>query len=275
MTTDRLCSSFAKESSKVWTLLRKARLANQTIGEETVTDLLLLELTRKHLSEITTFKFNKHQEGKNGADWEWWFTGPSNNWFGFRFQAKVINLRTYTFDHLHYRKSNPPIYQSDILIRNALQNEVPLVPIYCLYSNWDIQHLPKPRFQVNSKPSIRNFGCSILTAYSVQNLRLRGDLRNLGSLLRQVYPLHCLVCCFGSTTGDLTERVWQFWRDRLRPIEGLGLAEAGFDENLNLRGVYRGIAPVTQPPRYVELISLGRAAEAPDENLRSVTVFRQ
>jgi hypothetical protein len=43
-----------------------------TIGEETLTDLNLLELQAKNPRTVATVKFTRVQEGRRtGADWEW------------------------------------------------------------------------------------------------------------------------------------------------------------------------------------------------------------
>jgi Holliday junction resolvase len=55
------------------------------MGEETITELLLLELKRRHENEIKIVPFNRRQEARNGADWAWSFEGKQ--WLGMRVQA--------------------------------------------------------------------------------------------------------------------------------------------------------------------------------------------
>src|SRR5688572_13448409 len=99
-----LCETFKNRSSSTWTLLSKAREVDSQLLEETLTDLNLLELKLKHPREIITKSFTKPREGLTGADWEWWLTGPKSLWLGFRVQAKVLNLRSGMYEHLHYRR---------------------------------------------------------------------------------------------------------------------------------------------------------------------------
>ncbi|MEH2111715.1 hypothetical protein [Nostoc sp.] len=51
-------------------MLDKGRSINCQIGEETLTDLNIVELKIRHSAEICSITFNKIDEGTNGADWE-------------------------------------------------------------------------------------------------------------------------------------------------------------------------------------------------------------
>jgi hypothetical protein len=43
----------------------------------TLTDFNMLNLKFFLSPEITTHTFTKHEEGKNGGDWEWWLSNSS------------------------------------------------------------------------------------------------------------------------------------------------------------------------------------------------------
>src|SRR5690349_12453538 len=117
-----LCDTFKKQSSTTWNLLLKARRVKSQLLEETLTDVNLLEFKIKHPREIITKTFTKPKEAVTGADWEWWLTGPSGDWLGFRLQAKVIELQSSLYEHLHYKNPKKPDFQADLLIRSALTN---------------------------------------------------------------------------------------------------------------------------------------------------------
>ena len=97
-----LCKTFKRRSLSTWNLLSKGRRIGTQLLEETLTDINLLELKLSHPSEVITTTFTKPKEGTTGADWEWWFTGSSGYWLGFRVQAKIIELQSSVFEHLHY-----------------------------------------------------------------------------------------------------------------------------------------------------------------------------
>jgi hypothetical protein len=73
-----------------------------------------LELKIKHPREIITTTFTKPKEAVTGADWEWRLTGPSDDWLGFRVQAKVIELQSSRYEHLHYKNPKKPDFQADL-----------------------------------------------------------------------------------------------------------------------------------------------------------------
>ena len=153
-----LCDTFRTLSYKTWDLLGKGRSVHCQMGEETITDLNLLELIVRHTKQVVTHIFTKPAEAATGADWEWWFTG-GGKWVGFRAQAKILELRTETFSNLHYKTSKG--YQADILISSALSGTPPRIPIYCLYLHWCPQSdaLPWPCGSFTSTPE--SFGVSL------------------------------------------------------------------------------------------------------------------
>ncbi|AZC00460.1 hypothetical protein DKE52_008150 [Acinetobacter pittii] len=73
--------------------------------EESITDSLMVELKLRHPYDVFTTTFTRHEEGKNGADWEWWFVDSTGRkGIGFRVQAKIINFESNSFKQLHYIK---------------------------------------------------------------------------------------------------------------------------------------------------------------------------
>ncbi|WP_347277165.1 DUF6615 family protein [Coleofasciculus sp. FACHB-712] len=278
-----LCDTFRSRALWTWDMLARGRSVDCQIGEETLTDLTILELKIRHSSEIYSRTFSKHDEGSNGADWEWWFTGSSSKWIGFRVQAKVIDLKTNSFEHLHYRKNNSSQFQCDILIEKALQKPFPRVPLYCLYSNWNT--LPNIPWSCNTYyPVQESYGCSILSAFSVHYLRSMGKskTKHFQALIPYMNPWHCLVCCHGYGAGDLPNRVFEYWRNFILQLE-----ESFFEEiepNIrqeldseinNYRQIYTQIELLDEPPSYVLLLLNNELEERPDPDLRTLTIFKE
>jgi len=53
--------------------LAQWRREQPNVGEESLTDYLLWQVSR-HLECVKYVKFTRHQEARfTGADWEWWF----------------------------------------------------------------------------------------------------------------------------------------------------------------------------------------------------------
>jgi len=292
-----LCDTFRELAQWTWYMLAKARFADSQIGEETLTDLNILELKLRHVCEVYTRTFNKRQEGKNGADWEWWFTGSSGKWIGFRVQAKVIDIRTDSFEHLHYKKDKDSKFQCDILIETALKKRRPhrpLIPLYCLYSNWNsLSQTPDWRCQTYF-PLEQSYGCSILSAFEVYYLRTGYKIKkkSLKDLLNYMKPWHCLVCCRQGIgrqgIGDLPHRVFRYWRDfivgneeRIFDELSVSASESLNDDQDNYRRIenYRRICNeielLDDAPDYVQFLLNNDLQEQPDPNLRTITIFKE
>lgn len=278
-----LCETFRSRALWTWDILSKARGVGTKVGEESITDLNILELKTRHPTEIYSETFSKPQEGKNGADWEWWMTGPSGQWIGFRVQAKVLDLDSNKFSHLHYRKDSNSPFQCDLLIRKALNRPISMVPLYCLYTHWRGQNVTPwrcPSFALNPE----GFGCSLLTAFSVRLLRSvsRSKTRQLRKVIPYTSPWHCLVCCRGYADSDLPHRAHSYWQNAFLAAEERladdfeDEASADFDADLaDEQALYRDVSLSAEPPSYVQSLYDGNRIERPDPNLRSITIFSE
>lgn len=281
-----LCDAFTKASIDTWHRIQEGRALRYPLGEETLTDLFLRDLLRLHLPDITIEAFTKDKEGRNGADWEWWFQGLTGDWLGLRVQAKVIAHDADQFNHLHYYKNSedkPPIrnYQCDKLIANAGADPTwPCVPIYCLYSYWTAAYpVPFGYCCWGPRPGASSFGCSIVPATNVVKLRAPDgtgrDHRNLLiDTLEYSLPLACLVCCpFGPGTESVTERmhallydmgamqadiqylrespppyVQQLTNERRNQAATLRGSDANFRSDINLPDGIGGVVAIQQLP---------------------------
>jgi hypothetical protein len=261
-----LCKTFMQLAIYTWTQIRRSRSVNYQLKEETLTDMIILELKRRFSSQIFTKEFTKPQEGVNGADWEWWFNSGSQ-WIGFRVQAKIINSNSNEFEHLHYRNRNTGIYQCDKLIQNALAQPIPRIPLYCLYlqtpdlsllTNWICGTYPQNR---------RLWGCSLISAFEVKKLR-SSNLKHLANLEAFLRPWHCLVCCSGFGGNSKVENINSYWQRNFEIDETI----------LQDMKLERPNSFITDnPPNYVlQLLKNEQNSDvqAPDEELDGVIVFR-
>jgi len=185
-----ICDTFQNLARQTWINLEYGRNAGHQLLEETITDINLLHLKLQH-PEVITVSFNKSEEGKNGADWEWWFYDFSGNWVGFRIQAKVLDFRTRGFNQLYYHKDKSSLSQCDKLIVNAkLDPKHPRLPFYVLYLEDDIL----PDLTVHpTVTDIRTFGCSVVSAYQIKDLKST-KTTNLSDWDAELLPWKNLVC---------------------------------------------------------------------------------
>lgn len=196
-----LCTAFKRRARGTWRLLARGSKQFVRIPEETITTLNVLRFRESKITRLHVKSFTKQEEAKHGADWEWWF-GTAGRWLGFRVQAKVIDPRRNTFDHLHYRSSSGS--QCERLIHVALNANPPRIPMYCLYAHWrTIQQIT-----AMTQYDTQLFGCSLVSPFVVHALApsKRNSLLDLGRIMS---PWHVLVCGerLPKTLSQLEDRV--------------------------------------------------------------------
>jgi len=236
-----ICDTFLRTAISTWDKISEGRTVGYQLKEETITDLNILELKKRLGTRVLTIPFNKFDEGKNGADWEWWFRDIHGFWIGVRVQAKIIDIKTDGFEHLHYKKLKK--YQSEKIITEALTSTPPRIPLYSLYTQWDDRTV-LANWTCSFPRYVDLYGCSIMSAFDVYKRRLT-DTKDLKSLLVDMRPWHCLVCCKGfSPSGQLTERIESYVKNSFFQ---------GIDDSLKALDI---ILPDTfrtkNPPDYVE-----------------------
>lgn len=230
-----ICQISKQQSIFTWSTLLTADALGCKVGEESFTDLLVLELAKKaSIGNYTVKAFTKKQESLNGADWELWLTGSSGKWLGYRIQAKVINVAALKYLHLH---PNPQGGAPQVQKLIAASNIVGAIPIYCLYSAWST-NAPNPAWPCGSYPQdLQLWGISAISGHDVSTTYPQNDL---ASLLPYMTPFHCLVCCNGYGEGDLPTRSHAFSTNKLKAQVEL----------------------MTKPPKHVaKLLSIARPQE--------------
>lgn len=258
-----LCRTFRRLADETWDRLESARSVNHQLLEESITDWNCLELKLNHSKEVTTRTYNKHEEGINGADWEWWFTGKSGKWLGYRIQAKIIHFQSDKFEHLFYKKGKTS--QSTKLINNAKKNNC--IPLYCCYAHWPNNSVT-PQWKCQSfKFSKKSYGCSLLPIKDYLTL-CKNKKNEQKSVIPVAFPWHCLVCCTGFGGTDLPTRSFNFY--------SCGLDNDMDSQRITAFDISKELPDI--PPRHVELALSANNVdklERPDEDLRGITIIRE
>jgi hypothetical protein len=247
----------------------------------------LLALAELRVQGFSIRSYSKHDESHNGADWEWWFGSFGGTWIGFRVQAKVLNLVSDRFEHLHYAPRNRAFNQRERLVNSALASDPPRIPLYCLYAHWSKQQCyGRTRLPLNCPDR----GCSIVSPMSVSALwQVKRD--HLHDLFPDMHPWHNLVCP-GSMEKEFSQTVrgtaLQIVRESVER-DAVPSGESRFAErqlalyastDSGLLTSIASIQPVRRPPDYV--LDLGRGdlsrisgdeKQNSDLDLAGVTVF--
>jgi len=197
----RLCRTFVDRAVQTWRYVDIGARNRLIPGEETLTDINLLEIQGRHPGAVRIWRFSKWKEGRaTGADWEWWI-GGSGWWVGMRVQAKNWRPGT-TPKHLAARLNYRRGQQLQLLLSSSAQDG--LFPLYCLYNGrrrWPWLTCP------TCQPSPQAFGCTIVPATCVASALHSGSGAHILSCCR---PWSCLVCgqCLGFPTGALAHQIY-------------------------------------------------------------------
>lgn len=260
-----ICQTFINLSHETWTFLEKARDVKHQPLEETITDKIVIELKALPRLEVKTTTFSRRRERGTGADWEWWFTNEARSaWFGVRVQAKILNFVSNRYEALNYKSKASDKDQTSVLISDAENNS--LYPLYCFYSHWPLAtaiDLKQCRTFPNAPES---YGCSLVDAYTIKNIKSSADSNSLASIMAVAYPWSCLVCCKGglvSASGSGLPRQVRSFLDGIMPRSSVMPDSSAVPE------------VKSTPPDYViaTMQNEGDSGTPPDENLAGVMVI--
>ncbi len=181
--------AFEQVARETWRLLKRGRNTGLGIPEETITTLNLLKLSEVRITGFSVHSFSKRAEFEIGADWEWWFGRVNGPWLGFRVQAKVLNLNSDRFEHLHYGPRKGSGTQAEQLVRSAFQSDPPRIPLYCMYAHW----CKRQCYRGVQLPLGHSFhGCSLLSPAVVHTLQAE-QRDHLHDVFPAMWPWHKLV----------------------------------------------------------------------------------
>ncbi len=150
-------------------------------GEETITELNLLEIARRHPDLVRIRTYSKRKEGTNGADWEWHIIGRERK-YKMRVQAKRIQSND-VLKIKHEVKSSGK-QQRDLLINEAIRDN--MKPVYCIYSKED-QRKTWKEFRSSSGYGSFQAGCLLADAKDVPL-----DATRLEQIENKCIPWHFL-----------------------------------------------------------------------------------
>ncbi len=189
-----LCEDFKQVSKRTWDLLRNAKDFEFNIGEETITDINLLELKIRQPAAIITKQVSRYNESQLGADWIWAIVGRTGATFVLYVQAKKLFTRSNRYESLI--DSTNPFHQVDNLIRNQFYYNIlgiHMYPIYVFY-NYFNNHPRKITCNCINVMDSNLAGCSYADAIQIRALIASGK-DTLDDLYHIQYSLSCLVCC--------------------------------------------------------------------------------
>jgi hypothetical protein len=188
----RVLESLARAT---WERIKFGEELDCSQGEETMTDVNLLDLKRAGPHAVHVFKVNKADEAKYGIDWEWWIGTDSDAFFGgwwrYAVQAKKLNSSGH-YGTLRHKVGGR--YQFDILGEYALKNRC--VPLYCFYNFY--KGPTKPYWHCCEGPEEPpQMGCTVAPLDAVAPVFRKGASKKFEDVHRDVraLPWRCLLKC--------------------------------------------------------------------------------
>ncbi len=155
-----------KIAESTWNRLREARNLGVRLGEETLTDLLVLDFSmsvpRHNIDFIQT---SKHDEVKQGTDLVGCVRRGIKNADIYAIQAKRLSAKG-RYDNLHPRWSGDR-HQIDVLEDYATRAKG-VVPLYLLFNHVDDKDLDSA-WQCCQTIDKRQFGCTLVPSWRIRD----------------------------------------------------------------------------------------------------------
>ena len=134
-----------------------------SFGEETITEMNLLELRRRHPDQVSICSFPRAVESvRTGADWEWHLIGLQYT-FKMRVQAKRVSKRG-SIRSINRQAGTSPDTQINLLISDAEKSN--FFPVYIFYCTKSQQEFWKPD-QIRGVNPFET-GCLLADAWTVR-----------------------------------------------------------------------------------------------------------
>lgn len=156
-----------------------------TVKEESLTDWLLFNISRK-IKRIAYKAFTRFEEAtKTGADWEWWFLFPGSN-VKIRIQAKKIEPSKDNYPSIAYTTRHG--LQIDKLLGDAERTNS--IPLYAFYTD-----LQEPLNCGKSRG--KHEGVFLAGGKQVYSDFIANGKKEVkaNAILEICIPLSCLLCC--------------------------------------------------------------------------------
>lgn len=171
-------------------------------GEETITDINLLEFKRARLRNVRVIKFNKAQESDTGLDWEWWIGSYRRGWWRYAVQAKKLDSsytpkagtleRVERYSSIRHKVDHQ--FQIDLLEKYALANKC--IPLYCFY-NYTTESDLHRYWHCSDTYDKNQLGCTVAPINIVRNAFYTRGAKTFQFIhsYKSALPWRCLVKC--------------------------------------------------------------------------------
>lgn len=197
-----ISDKFEELSRNIWADLPTAKRCKIAYGEETITDVMLLELARQNYFSLSIIQTPKKKELLLGTDWEWYIGSDDFGWIRYIIQAKKLSQIDFTYKSLAYPIVHPDpniLFQHQALRQYAKDtNAIPLYNFYNFYNN-----VTSSDWHCNLSLDIEQLGWSFTPLKNVEDTlkvvkmnRKRG-YNSFATIhnYEETLPIRCLFLC--------------------------------------------------------------------------------
>ena len=202
-------------SESTWNRLREAQRLRVRLGEETLTDLLVLDFLASAPSNVKILPTTKFEEAQQGTDLVVYVRRGANKADIYAVQAKKLSI-VGRYDHLKQRSGQTQQWQIDVLERYAKKWRA--VPLYLLFNHVDDRDLT-PDYWHCCQQTVdkRQFGCTLVPSWRIREaISIRG-CRTFGyvHLDQAALPWRCAFDCPNNRTmwGRIREKTEESYRE--------------------------------------------------------------
>ncbi len=196
-----LRTTFSNQSRDIWerlsyvkdSYITRGSLGPVRFGEETITDLIMMDLYRRGSTVAHFSQTAKPDEALWGTDFELWLGSDQLGWFRFAIQAKKLSLTDDRYSSLTQGNNNGE--QIDLLEEYARLNHA--APLYCLYNFTGNADERRHYHCRDGQPELKELGCTVTPSSNIRMAINRWGAKNFHSIhsKRNTLPWRCLVAC--------------------------------------------------------------------------------
>ena len=179
-----------------WERLRDAKALSVRFGEETITDLMMLEIVRQAFPSIVVDPTSKRKESLSGTDFELWLGSDRSGWVRLAVQAKKLHLASGNYRGFNHKVGHAKALQINLLENYAQANDA--IPLYCLY-NYTV-NLPPLLYwhccQGQEAFQPKQLGCTITPSSTIKETLSQYGGKNFNNIHQadRTLPWRCLAC---------------------------------------------------------------------------------
>ena len=169
-----------------------AAWGSMRLGEEGITNSLLLDLYEQGCRVLHFKQTSRRQESKSGVDFELWIGSESKGYLRFAIQAKKLDVKTGRYSSFAHETPNR---QQQIELLEDYAGVERAAPIYCLYNHTAAAE--SEHWHCCTGPAdLKELGCTVTPSINIRKAIGEWGGKNFNSLHKNqnTLPLKCLLC---------------------------------------------------------------------------------